>query len=112
MLTTKVNGVVRQKTSSKDLLLSPSQLLARAKSVLGRELARGDVILTGTPRGIGFDVGRTKRWLGSKLLDRFGRLEAAFATYAKSEKLLRPGDRVEVEAGFLGRRTVQIALRD
>jgi hypothetical protein len=50
-----------------------------------------------------------KRRFGDLFLDRFGKLGAALSAYAVGDRFLRPGDRVEVEGGVLGRRTVTMA---
>jgi 2-keto-4-pentenoate hydratase/2-oxohepta-3-ene-1,7-dioic acid hydratase in catechol pathway len=55
-ITTKVNGVVRQSSSTAELVFSVSQLLAFVSSYL--TLEAGDVILTGTPGGTGVADGR------------------------------------------------------
>jgi 2-keto-4-pentenoate hydratase/2-oxohepta-3-ene-1,7-dioic acid hydratase in catechol pathway len=47
----RVNGVVRQKHSTSDLLFTPAQLVQRISSVL--TLYPGDVISTGSPPGMG-----------------------------------------------------------
>jgi 2-keto-4-pentenoate hydratase/2-oxohepta-3-ene-1,7-dioic acid hydratase in catechol pathway len=46
-----VNGALRQNGSTADLLLSISQLIERAASVM--TLHPGDIIATGTPEGVG-----------------------------------------------------------
>ncbi|MER5523406.1 fumarylacetoacetate hydrolase family protein [Streptomyces sp. NPDC002677] len=55
-LTTEVNGVVRQRSSTAELIFSVPQLLAYVSSFL--TLEAGDVILTGTPGGTGIADGR------------------------------------------------------
>ncbi|MGW8816240.1 fumarylacetoacetate hydrolase family protein [Gordonia terrae] len=50
-LETRVNGVVRQRTSTKDLIFGVRELVAYTSSVM--TLWPGDVILTGTPAGVG-----------------------------------------------------------
>src|SRR5258708_18891985 len=55
-ITTKVNGVVRQHSSTAELVFSVSQLLAFVSSYL--TLQAGDVVLTGTPGGTGVADGR------------------------------------------------------
>jgi 2-keto-4-pentenoate hydratase/2-oxohepta-3-ene-1,7-dioic acid hydratase in catechol pathway len=50
-ITTEVNGVVRQSSSTAELIFSVPQLLAFTSSFL--TLEAGDVILTGTPGGTG-----------------------------------------------------------
>lgn len=49
LLTCRVNGAVRQMTSTHDMLFSVAQLVAFASSVM--TLLPGDVLLTGTPAG-------------------------------------------------------------
>ncbi|MER7184381.1 fumarylacetoacetate hydrolase family protein [Streptomyces hyaluromycini] len=55
-LTTEVNGVVRQRSSTAELIFSVPQLLAYVSSFL--TLEAGDVLLTGTPGGTGIADGR------------------------------------------------------
>jgi 2-keto-4-pentenoate hydratase/2-oxohepta-3-ene-1,7-dioic acid hydratase in catechol pathway len=55
-ITTEVNGVVRQSSSTAELVFSVPQLLAFVSSYL--TLQAGDVVLTGTPGGTGVADGR------------------------------------------------------
>ncbi|MFD3581704.1 fumarylacetoacetate hydrolase family protein [Streptomyces sp. NPDC058683] len=55
-LTTEVNGVVRQRSSTAELIFPVPRLLAYVSSFL--TLEAGDVILTGTPGGTGIADGR------------------------------------------------------
>src|SRR5882757_4169102 len=55
-LTTEVNGVVRQRSSTAELIFSVPQLIAYVSSFL--TLEAGDVLLTGTPGGTGMADGR------------------------------------------------------
>jgi 2-keto-4-pentenoate hydratase/2-oxohepta-3-ene-1,7-dioic acid hydratase in catechol pathway len=55
-ITTEVNGVVRQRSSTAELVFSVPALLAFVSSFL--TLEAGDVILTGTPGGTGVADGR------------------------------------------------------
>ncbi|WP_067902075.1 fumarylacetoacetate hydrolase family protein [Nocardia vaccinii] len=50
-LETRVNGTVRQRTSTADLIFDVAELVAYTSSVM--TLWPGDVILTGTPAGVG-----------------------------------------------------------
>ncbi|MEK7878113.1 MAG: fumarylacetoacetate hydrolase family protein [Pseudomonadota bacterium] len=73
-LETRVNGELRQSAPASDMIFSVAQIVAYLSQVM--TLLPGDVILTGTPAGIG--ATRDPRlWLA-------------------------PGDRVEVSAGVLG----------
>jgi 2-keto-4-pentenoate hydratase/2-oxohepta-3-ene-1,7-dioic acid hydratase in catechol pathway len=58
-ITTEVNGVVRQRSSTAELVFSIPQLLACVSSFL--TLEAGDVVLTGTPGGTGVAEGRFLR---------------------------------------------------
>lgn len=72
LLQTRVNGEVRQRASTGDMIFSVAETIAWISRFL--TLEPGDVIATGTPAGVG----------------------SATGTY------LRPGDVVEVEIGGLG----------
>jgi acylpyruvate hydrolase len=67
----KVNGEIRQRASTAQMIWKPAQLVAIASRFF--TLERGDVLLTGTPSG----VGRLERgdvveaWLGNALSVRF-----------------------------------------
>jgi 2,4-diketo-3-deoxy-L-fuconate hydrolase len=56
MLTTEVNGEVRQKDSAKDLIFDIPQLVVYLSQIL--TLHPGDLIFTGTPGGVGVMEGR------------------------------------------------------
>ncbi len=111
LLRTLVNGQVRQETLATELAFRPSQLLVAAAAALGRDLAPGDLVLTGTPAGVALRVPRWKRRL-SRMLDRFGKLDAAIGLYVEGGGFLRCGDRVTVDAEVLGARTVEIGMED
>ncbi|GLA40931.1 hypothetical protein AnigIFM63309_008770 [Aspergillus niger] len=51
-LVTRVNGVVKQETSTGDMIWGVRQIIAHLSR--GTTLRRGTVILTGTPSGVGF----------------------------------------------------------
>ncbi|MBK7535345.1 MAG: fumarylacetoacetate hydrolase family protein [Myxococcales bacterium] len=108
-LRTLVNGQVRQEALSTELLFRPSQLLTAAAATLGRDLGPGDLVLTGTPAGVALRAPRWKRRL-SRMLDRFGKLDAAVQLYVEGAGFLRCGDRVTVDAEVLGARTIEIGL--
>lgn len=100
-LETRVNGVVRQEAALDLLIETPRQMLKRVYAAMG-PLAAGTLISTGTPAGVAFSVPRWKRVLGELMLDRFGKLRAALGIYSASADFLRPGDVVQVRAGWLG----------
>jgi 2-keto-4-pentenoate hydratase/2-oxohepta-3-ene-1,7-dioic acid hydratase in catechol pathway len=102
-LETRVNGAVRQQASTKLIVYDLAAMVRAARAHLGRPLARGDVILTGTPAGVGLRMSPLKRKVESLVKDRFRKAELLISTYATSTALLRPGDVVEVDAGPAGR---------
>jgi len=110
-LRTRVNGRVRQESSTAELAYTPRQMLLYVARAEGRDLVEGDMILTGTPSGVAFQVPAWKRRIGDRVLDRFGKLRAAIGFYIESPSFLWPGDRVEFEAGILGRRSITITER-
>jgi 2-keto-4-pentenoate hydratase/2-oxohepta-3-ene-1,7-dioic acid hydratase in catechol pathway len=73
-LQTRVNGVVKQDSSTADMIFPVTQILAELSA--GMSLEPGDIIATGTPSGVG--MGRTP------------------------QEWLRPGDVVEVEVERIG----------
>ena len=102
-LETRVNGAARQRASTKLLIYDLAAIVRAARAHLGRPLARGDVILTGTPAGVGLRMSPLKRRLAALVKDRLRKAELLVSTYATSTALLRPGDVVEVDAGPAGR---------
>jgi 2-keto-4-pentenoate hydratase/2-oxohepta-3-ene-1,7-dioic acid hydratase in catechol pathway len=100
-LETRVNGVVRQDSPLARLVETPRQMLRRVCELSGG-LPPKTLLLTGTPAGVAFSVPRWKRAVADRLLDRFGKLRAALANFGATTDFLRPGDVVEVRAGFLG----------
>jgi 2-keto-4-pentenoate hydratase/2-oxohepta-3-ene-1,7-dioic acid hydratase in catechol pathway len=100
-LETRVNGVIRQDAPLELLIETPRQMLARVSASVGA-LAPGTLLLTGTPAGVAFSVAPWKRALGERVLDRLGKLRAALGSFTARAEFLRPGDVVEVRAGYLG----------
>ncbi|KAK3702038.1 hypothetical protein LTR37_015152 [Vermiconidia calcicola] len=85
-ITTHINGELRQKGSTKDLIFSIPRLIKELSE--SQTLRPGDVITTGTPAGVGLGM--------------------------KPPKFLKPGDVVEVTVGGIGtlRNKVVKAERD
>ncbi len=102
-LTTRVNGMLRQSASTKLVVYDLAAMVRAAKAHLGRPLIKGDVILTGTPAGVGLRMSPLKRKVASLVKDRFRKAELLVSMYATSTALLRPGDVIEVDAGPAGR---------
>ena len=73
-LTTRINGEVMQQASTSDTIWGVADLVSYLSTFL--ELQPGDVICTGTPKGVGW-MRKPPRWL-------------------------KPGDRVEVEIAGIG----------
>ena len=73
-LSLKVNGAVRQKSSTSDMIFSVAEILSHLSQFM--TLLPGDVVVTGTPEGVG------------------ARHEAA--------QFLKRGDVIELEGGILG----------
>jgi 2-keto-4-pentenoate hydratase/2-oxohepta-3-ene-1,7-dioic acid hydratase in catechol pathway len=102
-IATFVNGEERQRGSTRDLIYDLPAIIRAAVVQLGRPLARGDVIATGTPAGIGMRMSPLQRRVASFVSDRFRRAELLVSTYATSNALLRPGDVIDVDVGPAGR---------
>jgi 2-keto-4-pentenoate hydratase/2-oxohepta-3-ene-1,7-dioic acid hydratase in catechol pathway len=102
MIETRVNGEQRQHTSTSELSYSLSTIVRTASAHIGRPLRKGDVILTGTPAGVGLRLNPLKRKIAELVKDRFRKAELLVASYATSTALLRPGDVIEVDAGIAG----------
>ncbi|HUJ61620.1 MAG TPA: fumarylacetoacetate hydrolase family protein [Kofleriaceae bacterium] len=100
---TRVNGELRQRGSTRDLVYDLPQIARAARASLGRPLARGDVIATGTPAGVGLRLGAIARRVAAYVKDRYRKAELMVASYATSSALLRPGDVIEVDVGLAGR---------
>jgi 2-keto-4-pentenoate hydratase/2-oxohepta-3-ene-1,7-dioic acid hydratase in catechol pathway len=109
-LETRVNGEVRQSASTKILIYDLAAIVRAAHAHLGRPLGRGDVVLTGTPAGVGLRLSPLKRKVAALVKDRFRKAELLVSTYATSTALLRPGDVIEVDAGPAGRVRTRLTL--
>jgi 2-keto-4-pentenoate hydratase/2-oxohepta-3-ene-1,7-dioic acid hydratase in catechol pathway len=107
---TRVNDSVRQRASSKLIIYDLAAMVRAARAHLGRPLGRGDIVLTGTPAGVGLRLSPLKRRVAALVKDRFRKAELLISMYATSNALLRPGDVVEVDAGPAGRIRTRLAL--
>ena len=103
VVTTRVNGDQRQQASTRELVYDLGAIVRAATAHLGRPLARGDVIATGTPAGVGLRLSSLRRRVARLVKDRMRKADLLVSTYATSTALLRPGDVVEVDAGPAGR---------
>jgi 2-keto-4-pentenoate hydratase/2-oxohepta-3-ene-1,7-dioic acid hydratase in catechol pathway len=107
---TRVNGDLRQDASTKILIYTLPQMVRAARAHLGRPLGRGDVILTGTPSGVGLRMSPLKRRVAAMVKDRFRKAELLVSSFATSTALLRPGDLIEVDLGLAGRIRTRLAV--
>ncbi|MBV9232376.1 MAG: fumarylacetoacetate hydrolase family protein, partial [Chloroflexi bacterium] len=83
-----VNGVLRQQANTHDLIFNVAELIAYTSSVM--TLWPGDVILTGTPAGVGPIVG------GDRILmeiEKVGQLEVTVSDEGATQYASRPGPR-------------------
>ncbi len=109
-LETRVNSELRQAASTRLLIYELPAIVRAAAAHLGRPLARGDVVLTGTPAGVGLRLSPLRRRVAALIKDRFRKAELLISTYATSTALLRPGDVIEVDAGPAGRVRTRLTL--
>ncbi len=73
-LTLTLNGAVRQKSNTSDMIFSVAELLSHLSQFM--TLLAGDIVLTGTPEGVGAGM--------------------------KPPQFLKPGDVIELDGGILG----------
>ncbi len=81
-----------------------------AQHELGRPLVRGDVVLTGTPAGVGARLSPLQRRVAARITDRFRKAELLVSSYASSSALLRPGNLVEVDCGRAGKARARLGV--
>ncbi|MEP3246511.1 MAG: fumarylacetoacetate hydrolase family protein [Sneathiella sp.] len=97
-----VNGEVRQKEPTSNLIYTPRKLLElAATTVQDRTLKAGDLIITGTPAGVAFQVAQIMKIM-SEVAPGMSILDAVLSYGRKEKAYLRPGDIVEMRAGWLG----------
>lgn len=107
-LRTHVNGALRQSASSRQMIYSPRQLLSfAAASAPYQQLQAHDLILCGTPAGVGLSIPRWKRRLASLLPARL-RVAAAIHANRNNPRLLRGGDQVVCSADWLGQCSISV----
>lgn len=109
VIETLVNGEVRQRQSTRDLIYTPRQMLAFIHATYpDAPLDKGTIVLTGTPSGVAVKTPRSLVRL-SKLLgmSRFTKLEAKLR--GDTEAFLKPGDQVVVRGKGLGKVAIQVA---
>lgn len=99
-----VNGEVRQKETTSNIMYSPEQMLNFIYRVYPKNLPeKGDIILTGTPGGVAFQVPAWKKKLADFLnLGRFTKLNLAMKSAGKDNRFLKKGDTITFSGGILG----------
>ena len=102
-LKTHVNGSLRQHESTANLIYRPKDMLQFIQQRYPqRRLMKGDLVLTGTPGGVIFNVPRWKVRLAEILgFDRFQKLAIAQRP-SSAEAFLKEGDTVRVSGEWLG----------
>jgi 2-keto-4-pentenoate hydratase/2-oxohepta-3-ene-1,7-dioic acid hydratase in catechol pathway len=105
---TRVNGELRQKQSTDQLIYTPVRMLRFIHATFpGSPLQRGTMFLTGTPAGVAI---KSPRWQvrGANLvgMSRFRKLAIKLA--GDTSSFLAAGDRVEVRGGVLGEVSAEI----
>ncbi len=110
VLKTHVDGELRQNQNTRNLIYTPRDMLRfiqRKYPLI--PLRKGDIVLTGTPGGVIFNVPRWKARLANLLgFDRFQKLTIS-QKKSSAEKFLKAGNEVCVSAEWLGNVDVTFA---
>lgn len=90
----RVNGQVRQKASTRQLMHKPEETLTELSSIM--DLRRGDLLLTGTPGGVAMRIEKTF-WsqLRGKFLEEHEKMEIFLEEQMRSPRYLKNGDVIE-----------------
>lgn len=111
-LETYVNGDKRQSSSTSQILYTPRQILKMAIECSDHNgLSKHDMILTGTPSGIGLAIPLWKRRLAACLPAKL-RILAALLGNENNTKLLKEGDIVTITGGVLGEQSTRVRSED
>ncbi len=110
VLKTHVDGELRQNQNTNNLIYTPTDMLRFIqRKYHSTSLRKGDIVLTGTPGGVIFNVQRWKARLANLLgFDRFQKLTIS-QKKSSAEKFLKAGNEVRVSAEWLGNVDVTIA---
>lgn len=108
-LETRVNGALRQRASSEDIILPPREIFtAVAKRFKLDRFRAGDWVITGTPPGVAMQTpGWQQRLIGFLDPGAETKVETLIGS-AGEAAFLQPGDTVTVRAGFLGEKTSRV----
>lgn len=98
----KVNGEVRQSEPVSDIIFTPRQMIeiVSGERANGR-LEKGNVILTGTPKGVALGMSRLKA-LAARLLPPSLLVKVGIRSGTNNPRFLKSGDVVEQSADWLG----------
>jgi len=93
-LTLKVNGEIRQKANTSQLLFKPAETLSEISEVM--DLYTGDLLLTGTPGGVALRIpsGFIQN-LAAMFLSEQTRMKLFVENQLKSPRYLKNGDIIE-----------------
>jgi len=108
-LLTNVNGEIRQRESTSNLIYRPVDMLRFIKRKYpSGDFSQGNVILTGTPGGVTLNTPRWKARMADILgLNRFQKLKTIQGS-AMAKRFMKVGDEVTVSAEWLGGASVTI----
>ncbi|UWQ33729.1 fumarylacetoacetate hydrolase family protein [Leisingera sp. M527] len=101
----KVNGKIRQSEPVSSLIYTPRQILEGAAAFApDQKLRAGDLIVTGTPAGVTFQVSAEQKAIFASMP-----LDVSIPKFLESGRnnpdYLKPGDLVEMDAEWLGQLT-------
>jgi 2-keto-4-pentenoate hydratase/2-oxohepta-3-ene-1,7-dioic acid hydratase in catechol pathway len=104
-IVTKVNGVIRQKQCTSDIMYTPREMLVHiSRSYPDHLPGKGDIVLTGTPSGVALQVHQWKVAVAEIFnINRFSKLLFTLLSAGKNSKFLKTGDEVVVSGGILGK---------
>ena len=108
-LQTHVDGEMRQNENTRNLIYTPTDMLHFIhKKYPNTAMNKGDIILTGTPGGVTFNVPRWKARFAKLInLDRFQKL-AISQKESSANKFLKAGNKVTVSGEWLGTVSVDV----
>ncbi|HLP69820.1 MAG TPA: fumarylacetoacetate hydrolase family protein [Rhizobium sp.] len=92
-LTLTVNGVVRQRDTTRNLVNRPPETISELSGV--HNMAAGDLIATGTPSGCALSIPSPLKQKIAAALPESVKWKMFMKIQAKREQYLKPGDRVE-----------------
>jgi 2-keto-4-pentenoate hydratase/2-oxohepta-3-ene-1,7-dioic acid hydratase in catechol pathway len=107
---TFVNGKLRQKEKTSNMIYTPTQLLNYISSKYQTDFIKGDIILSGTPGGTAIHAPRWKIRMGKLIgADRFKKLQTVLN--GDQSEYLKNKDEMVVSGDWLGERKVIMKLQ-